>query len=61
DGKVYLVDLEQCSFGNSKSWDLCELLFYTGRYLNSEGAGRFYKNVVQGYLEIGEGEVVKGV
>jgi len=61
DGKVYLVDLEQCSFGNSKSWDLCELLFYTGRYLNSEEAGRFSKNVVQGYLEIGEGDVVKGV
>lgn len=58
DDKVYLTDLEQCSFEGSKSWDLCELLFYTAHYLNSEEAERFSKNVVQGYLKVGEEEEV---
>ena len=59
DDEAYLVDLEQCSFKGSKPWDLCELLFYTSHYLNSEDAERFSKNVVQGYLEVGERDVVK--
>ena len=59
EDEAYLVDLEQCSFEGSKPWDLCELLFYTGRYLNLEEVERFSKNVVQGYLEIGERDVVK--
>ncbi|RLG01370.1 MAG: hypothetical protein DRN49_01420 [Thaumarchaeota archaeon] len=59
DGKIYLIDLEQCSFGDLKSWDLCELLFYTAHYLNSEEVERFSKNVVQGYLKVGEEDVVK--
>ncbi|HDD56853.1 MAG TPA: hypothetical protein ENG18_02400, partial [Nitrososphaeria archaeon] len=59
DGKIYLIDLEQCSFEDSKSWDLCELLFYTAHYLSSEEADRFSKNVVQGYLKVGEEDVVK--
>ena len=59
DGKIYLIDLEQCSFEDSKSWDLCELLFYTAHYLSSGEVDRFSKNVVQGYLKVGEEDVVK--
>jgi len=57
--EAYLVDLEQCSFEGSKPWDLCELLFYTGHYLNPEEAERFSRNVVQGYLDVGERSVVR--
>lgn len=60
DGKVYLIDLEQCSFGGLRDWDLAELLFYTAHYLDGENAERFAMETVKGYLEKGEKAAAEG-
>ena len=62
DGKIYLVDLEQCSYDESFSWDIAELLYYTSRYLEAEDVEKFASGFVKGYLRWGEpGEIVKAM
>jgi len=56
DGRIYLVDLEQCSYDESFSWDIAELLYYTSRYLEGEGVRGFTTGFVDGYLKIGRSE-----
>lgn len=51
--KVYLTDLEQCSFKGLKSWDLTELIFYTIRYLPSDKIEEFSKKLTKSYIEEG--------
>ncbi|RLG04215.1 MAG: hypothetical protein DRN54_01560 [Thaumarchaeota archaeon] len=58
DGKIYLVDLEQCSYDGSYAWDLAELLYYTARYLNSDQAERFASGLAEGYLKVGDREAI---
>jgi len=58
DGKIYLVDLEQCSYEGSYAWDLAELIYYTSRYLSSDQADRFASSLAEGYLRIGDSDVV---
>ena len=60
DGEVYLIDLEQCSFGGLRDWDIAELLFYTAHYLDGDNAEKFASETVKGYLEKGERDVVEG-
>ena len=62
NGKIYLVDLEQCSYDESFSWDIAELLYYTSRYLEAEDVEKFAAGFVKGYLKWGEpGEIVKAM
>ena len=58
DGKTYLVDLEQCSYNGSYAWDLAELLYYTARYLSLDRVDRFASSLAEGYLRIGDPNVV---
>jgi len=58
DGEIYLVDLEQCSYDGSFSWDLAEILFYTCHYLDADLAERFGCSLVEGYLREGRVEDV---
>ena len=52
-GEIYLVDLEQCTYDGSFSWDLAEILFYTCHYLDADLAERFGCSLVEGYLKEG--------
>jgi len=58
DGKIYLVDLEQCSYDESFSWDIAELLYYTSRYLDAESVESFSLGFVNGYLKWGKPEEI---
>ena len=58
DGKVYLVDLEQCFYDESFAWDLAELLYYTCHYLDTDLVDVFGTSLVEGYLRTGETETV---
>ncbi len=60
DGDIYITDLEQASFSGDRSWDLMELLFYPGHYLDVGEAAKYARAVVMGYLAGGEEDVVKG-
>lgn len=60
--EIYLIDLEQCSVNGLKSWDLAELVYYTGHYLSAKDAEAFAYHLVTGYLEGGgEKDVVEKV
>ncbi len=56
DDKIYLVDLEQCSYDEAFSWDIAELLYYTSRYLKLEAVEDFAFGFVEGYTRKGRGE-----
>ncbi|MCX8187428.1 MAG: hypothetical protein N3F65_02320 [Nitrososphaeria archaeon] len=58
NGEIYLVDLEQCSYEESFSWDLAEMIFYTCHYLNVDLAEKFGCSLVEAYLEEGRVEDV---
>ncbi|MEM4297578.1 MAG: lipopolysaccharide kinase InaA family protein [Nitrososphaerota archaeon] len=60
-GDIYLTDLEQASFSGDSSWDLMELIFYPGHYLSAEEASSLAVHVVEGYLSLGDPDVVSGV
>jgi len=57
-GEIYLVDLEQCSYDDSYSWDLAELLYYTTRYLKPDQVEKFASSLIEGYLRFGNADVV---
>jgi tRNA A-37 threonylcarbamoyl transferase component Bud32 len=59
DGRIYVVDLEQCSYDNSYTWDVAELLYYSARYLKSEQEDIFLSGVIDGYAEIGDVKVIE--
>jgi len=53
DDRIFLVDLEQCSYDDSFSWDLAELLYYTSHYLKPEEIDMFASSLAEGYLTVG--------
>ncbi len=59
DGKIYVTDVEQASTDGDPAWDLMELLFYTGHYLEVGEAALFAADVVEGYAKVGELETVR--
>ena len=62
DGMVYFLDLEQSSMGGDRSWDLAELLYFTGHMtINHDKAEEFASSILEGYLEVGDPETVKRV
>lgn len=63
EDRVYFLDLEQSSMGGDKSWDLSELLYFTGHMtVNSRKAEEFASHVLDGYLEVaGDLETVRRV
>lgn len=59
DDRIYIVDLEQCSYDDSYAWDLAELLYYSARYLKPEQEDMFLSGIVDGYAEIGDVKVIE--
>jgi len=59
DSRIYIVDLEQCSYDDSYAWDLAELLYYSARYLKPEQEDLFFSGVIEGYAEVGNIKVVE--
>ncbi len=60
---VFFVDLEQARKGNKYSWDLATLFFFTAHYVQGLSLRRLEQVIeamVEGYLEEGEAEIVKG-
>jgi len=55
----YVTDLEQASFSGDRSWDLMELIYYPGHYLDVDEATKYARHVVEGYLSEGEVNVVQ--
>jgi tRNA A-37 threonylcarbamoyl transferase component Bud32 len=59
DDRIYIVDLEQCSYDDSYAWDLAELLYYSARYLKPEQEDIFLSSIIRGYTEVGDIKVVE--
>ncbi|MCS6783995.1 MAG: hypothetical protein NZ581_02210 [Candidatus Caldarchaeum sp.] len=59
DGRMFVTDLEQSSFDGDPAWDLMELIFYPGHYLEADEAAALAEQITEGYLEVGKPEVVK--
>ncbi|MDW7978718.1 MAG: lipopolysaccharide kinase InaA family protein [Candidatus Caldarchaeum sp.] len=56
---VYVTDVEQASTDGDPAWDLMELVFYSGHYLDADEAAVYAAEVVEGYAEAGSWETVK--
>ncbi|MEM2850160.1 MAG: hypothetical protein QXI36_07805, partial [Candidatus Bathyarchaeia archaeon] len=62
NSKVYFLDLEQSSMDGDQAWDLAELLYFTGHMtLSGKKAELFASLILDGYLEVGEREIVKKI
>jgi len=59
NNQMYVIDLEQASKKGDKTWDITELIFYSGHYLESRTSAEMAENIVRGYLEKGDYEVVR--
>lgn len=59
DGKLYVVDLEQCSYDTSYAWDLAEFIYYSARYLKPEQEETFISGIIDGYARIGDVKVIE--
>jgi tRNA A-37 threonylcarbamoyl transferase component Bud32 len=63
DGEIFVVDLEQAGKRGDYSWDVAELLFYTGHYCTRPIAMPALREIVQafarGYLQKGEAEELR--
>ncbi len=56
DGKIYFVDLEQAERGGDQTWDIAELLYYSGHYASIspiEATRVITREFIKGYLEAG--------
>jgi len=58
-GRIYVIDLEQASKKGDKAWDLTELLFYPGHYLDSRTAAEIAGRIASGYASTGDIEQLK--
>ena len=60
-GNATLVDLEQGRFRGDVSWDAAEFLYYSGHYwlTYNRDLANFVDAFIKGYLEHGEGRVLK--
>jgi tRNA A-37 threonylcarbamoyl transferase component Bud32 len=60
DREIFVVDLEQAGKHGDNSWDIAELLFYTGHYCSRPTAIRALREAVEafvrGYLREGDAE-----
>ncbi|MEM4189701.1 MAG: lipopolysaccharide kinase InaA family protein [Candidatus Caldarchaeum sp.] len=59
EGQIYVTDVEQASTEGDPAWDLMELVFYPGHYLEAEEAASFAAVVVEGYAKAGSLETVR--
>uniref|UniRef100_A0A7C5LA66 Aminoglycoside phosphotransferase domain-containing protein n=1 Tax=Caldiarchaeum subterraneum TaxID=311458 RepID=A0A7C5LA66_CALS0 len=59
EGQIYVTDVEQASTEGDPAWDLMELVFYLGHYLDAEEAASFAAEVVEGYAKAGSLETVR--
>ncbi|MEM2238376.1 MAG: lipopolysaccharide kinase InaA family protein [Candidatus Caldarchaeum sp.] len=59
EGQMYVTDVEQASTEGDPAWDLMELVFYLGHYLDAEEAASFAAEVVEGYAKAGSLETVR--
>lgn len=59
DGRIYVVDLEQCSYDSSHAWDLAELLYYSARYLKPDREEEFISGLIEGYAKLGDVSVIE--
>lgn len=58
DGKIFITDVEQASFDGDPAWDLMELIFYPGHYLEADEAASLAEHVVKGYANVGDTGVI---
>lgn len=59
DGRMFINDVEQASFEGNRAWDLMELIFYPGHYLDADEAASLAENIVKGYVVFGDLDVVR--
>lgn len=61
NGKIFALDLEQSKRNGDASWDIAEFLYYSGHYviLPKKGLKKMINNFIEGYLEIGDYNVLK--
>lgn len=59
EGEIFVTDVEQASTDGDPAWDLMELVFYPGHYLDAEEAGLLAADVVEGYARAGSLETVR--
>jgi tRNA A-37 threonylcarbamoyl transferase component Bud32 len=50
NGQVFLLDFEQASQGSDKSWDIAELLYYSGHYVSPLVGTRPAELVAQAFI-----------
>lgn len=60
EGNIYFLDLEQAVLeGGDPSWDLAELLYYSGHYtFSTERVSILTKRLVEGYVKKGSKDIV---
>ncbi|MEM2634041.1 MAG: nucleotidyltransferase domain-containing protein [Nitrososphaerales archaeon] len=55
NGKLYLTDLEQASFGGDKAWDIAEFIYYSSKLtLNTQIVKKITESFLDGYLKYGD-------
>lgn len=59
ENKIFITDVEQASFDGDPAWDLMELIFYPGHYLDVDDSVKLAENVVEGYVRRGSLDVVR--
>jgi tRNA A-37 threonylcarbamoyl transferase component Bud32 len=61
DGQIFALDLEQSKRNGDASWDIAEFLYYSGHYaiLPKKGLKKMINNFIDGYLEIGDYNILK--
>jgi Kae1-associated kinase Bud32 len=57
DGKIYLLDFEQASFGGDKSWDIAVFLYFIGHYLSPIYKKELILSLVNAFLS---GYIING-
>ncbi len=61
DGKIYLLDLEQGERCGDAAWDVAEFLYFSGHFGThfSGGFSQFMEAFIQGYLTLGDAQILK--
>ncbi len=61
EGQIFALDLEQSKRNGDAAWDIAEFLYYSGHYaiLPKNGLKKMINNFIDGYLEIGDYNILK--
>ncbi|MDJ0270079.1 MAG: hypothetical protein NXY59_05995 [Aigarchaeota archaeon] len=57
--EIYITDLEQASLHGDKAWDVMEIIFYPGHYLDVKEAQAVASAIVEGYLTLGDMKIIQ--